>query len=630
MARGGDVLAGRYELVELLGRGGMGQVWSARDRVIGRPVAVKVLYDHGDGEAAGMFLREARAAGSLVHPAVVTVHDLGNAEDGTLFLVMERLTGRDLASVVRDDGPVPVASALAWVDEICSALTVAHRDGLIHRDIKPANLFLTKDHRIKVLDFGIARYVEAVSASASRVIGTIAYMPPERIHGRVGDHRGDLYSLGCVLHELLVGQPPFGDTGSVVTLALAHAAQEPVPLRRLRADVPPWLERLTLDLLAKDPDDRPADAAAVRGRLVAPPVPVAAGGERPPAMSGAPLMRVTHPGGSIEISVTAPLPVPAPAANGHAPPRPPVSGQAIARGLRARRILGHRGPVTSLAFSADGTRLASAGTDVRIWDAYSAESVAEPVLENTHTLLSANRGALLVGLSGNRLVAWEGVGATPVQSLTIREMEVHAAAASTVGPHVVVAGTRGRVVIVDTHTWATRELPTHVRRNHVRALACAPRTGLVAAGYTNGVVGLWNIAAADGDGRPVGGHTGWVRALAFSPDGRLLASAGDDGLIRIRDVMDDRAVGEPLSGHTGWIHDLAFSPDGLLLASCGQDRTLRFWDPLDGSPIGSARTTPTERRGHPPAILAVAFSADGGRVATGDADHGVTLWSAAP
>jgi len=608
----------------------MGQVWAARDRVIGRPVAVKVLYDHGDTEAAEMFLREARAAGSLVHPAVVTVHDLGSAEDGTLFLVMERLTGRDLASVVHDDGPVPVESAVAWVDEICAALTVAHRDGLIHRDIKPANLFLTSDHRIKVLDFGIARYVEAVSASASRVIGTLAYMPPERIHGRVGDHRGDLYSLGCVLHELLVGQPPFGDTGSVVTLALAHAGREPEPVRGLRPDVPQWLERLTLDLLAKDPGDRPADAAIVRERLGAAPARATVPAEvRRPEGSGVPVMRVTHPGGSIEISVTAPLP--AHAGNGRAPSRVAVSGRAVARpdGLRARRIVGHRGPVTSVVFSGDGGRLASAGGDVRIWDANTAESVAEPALEHAHTVLSAHEGALLVGLSRRRLAAWEGVGATPVKNLDVRATEVYAAAAPDVGSLVAVAGTSGAVVLLDTHTWSTHVLSPHVPRGNVRALACSPHSGLVAAGHTNGDTRVWNLAATD-DVRSGSEHTGWVRALAFSPDGRLLASAGDDGLIRIRDVVEGRAVGEPLSGHAGWIHGLAFSPDGLLLASCGQDRTLRLWDPLDGRRIGPARTTPTERPDDPPTILAVAFSPDGGRIATGDAHRGVTLWSVVP
>jgi len=609
----------------------MGQVWAATDRVIGRPVAVKVLYDHGDTEAAGMFLREARAAGSLVHPAVVTVHDLGNAEDGTLFLVMERLTGRDLASVVHDDGPVPVTSAVAWVDEICAALTVAHRDGLIHRDIKPANLFLTSDHRIKVLDFGIARYVEAVSASASRVIGTIAYMPPERIHGRVGDHRGDLYSLGCVLHELLVGRPPFGDTGSVVTLALAHAGQEPEPVRRLRPDVPPWLERLTLDLLAKDPEARPADAAVVRERLGAAPVAVP-GGERRPEGAGVPvtpMMRVTHPGGSIEISVTTTLP--AHAGNGRAPSRAPVSGRAVARpdGLRARRIMGHRGPVTSVVFSGDGGRVASAGGDVRIWDAHTAESVAEPTLERAHTVLSAHEGALLVGLGRRRLAAWEGADAKHVRDLDIRATDVYAAAAPLTGSLVAVAGTSGAVVLLDTHTWSTHVLSPPEPRGNVRALAWSPRSGLIAAGHTNGETRLWNLAAGE-DARVGGGHKGWIRALAFSPDGRLLASAGDDGLIRVRDVARGREVGGPLSGHVGWIHGLAFSPDGLLLASCGQDRTLRFWNPLDGSRIGPARTTPTERPDDPPRILAVAFSADGGRVATGDSRGGVTLWSVAP
>ncbi|WP_406293489.1 serine/threonine protein kinase [Embleya sp. NBC_00888] len=252
------VLAGRYELVAFVGRGGMGEVWEGRDRVIERRVAVKLVPHHKhDRTGAELFLREAKTAGTLNHPGVVTVHDLGRDEaDGSLFLVMEFLDGRDLASVVRDDGPPPVARAIAWAAQAAAALARAHDAGIVHRDLKPANLMLTADGRVKILDFGIARFMEA-SNKSSRVMGTLAYMPPERFAEHPGDTRSDLYSLGCVLNELLTGEPPFDATGPVSTMN-AHLRRGPAPPGDTRAGVPRALDDLVLALLAKHPDHRPA------------------------------------------------------------------------------------------------------------------------------------------------------------------------------------------------------------------------------------------------------------------------------------------------------------------------------------------------------------------------------------
>ncbi|MFE3199146.1 protein kinase [Embleya sp. NPDC059237] len=261
------VLAGRYELVRFVGRGGMGEVWEGRDRVIARRVAVKLL-PHAPGDAAGaaLFLREARTAGALHHPGVVTVHDLGRDEaDGSLFLVMEFVEGRDLATVLREDGPPPVAVAVEWAAQVAAALSRAHAAGIVHQDLKPANLMLATDGRIKVLDFGIARFVESTHRS-SKVIGTLAYMPPERLDEHPGDARSDLYSLGCVLHELLTGTVPFEAT-SPVSMMNAHLRRTPERPGEHRPGVPARLDDLVLALLAKNPDDRPATADELHTRL---------------------------------------------------------------------------------------------------------------------------------------------------------------------------------------------------------------------------------------------------------------------------------------------------------------------------------------------------------------------------
>ncbi|MFJ9597985.1 PQQ-binding-like beta-propeller repeat protein, partial [Streptomyces virginiae] len=263
------VIAGRYELQQLLGRGGMGEVWAARDDVMQRSVAVKLLQAHvATSEGEELFFREARTAGALSHPGIVTVHDLGRDGDGTLYLVMENVPGRNLGAVLQDGLP-PVADALAWTVQAADALNAAHTVRIVHRDLKPANLMLTPAGSVKILDFGIARYISTLTL-ASRVIGTVAYMPPERLLGKGGDARGDLYSLGCVLYELLTGRTPFGDIDTPA-LMYAHVNTLPAPPSSHRPSLSPHLDALLAELLAKEPGDRPASAADVRDRLSHPP-----------------------------------------------------------------------------------------------------------------------------------------------------------------------------------------------------------------------------------------------------------------------------------------------------------------------------------------------------------------------
>ncbi|MFB6876424.1 PQQ-binding-like beta-propeller repeat protein [Streptomyces sp. NPDC056323] len=287
------VLGGRYELVAFIGRGGMGEVWEGHDRVIERRVAVKLLpHDRRDTSGAELFFREARTAGGLSHAGVVTIFDLGqDPDDGTLYLVMEFLAGRDLDTVLREDGLPEVATAVDWVAQTAEALQAAHTAGVVHRDLKPANLMLTRGGRVKVLDFGIARYIASTHKS-SKVIGTLAYMPPERFGDYPADARSDLYSLGCVLHELLTGKAPFQATDPVALMA-AHLNSVPEPPGRTRPGVPAALDDLVMALLAKNPDDRPAAAAEVHERLrerpaetlapvPAPPTPAPVTAPRPP------------------------------------------------------------------------------------------------------------------------------------------------------------------------------------------------------------------------------------------------------------------------------------------------------------------------------------------------------------
>ncbi|MEU6867235.1 protein kinase [Streptomyces sp. NPDC046876] len=262
----GDLLAGRYRLDRKLGQGGIGVVWRGHDLELGRAVAVKVLLEDSatSEEVVARFRREATIGARLQHQGITVVHDVGQ-EDGRLFIVMELLTGEDLAAVLARDGALEVAFAVDLAAQTAEALAAAHERAVVHRDLKPANLFLLPDGRLKICDFGIAHSADATArwTVTGRIFGTPAYMAPEQWRGERVGAACDLYALGCVLYALLSGEPPFGQFEVPYVLMRRHIEEDPVPLRRAGAAVPPELERLVQTLLAKDPSDRPASARTV-------------------------------------------------------------------------------------------------------------------------------------------------------------------------------------------------------------------------------------------------------------------------------------------------------------------------------------------------------------------------------
>jgi len=267
---GTRVIAGRYILQEVLGTGGMATVWRGRDQVLGRDVAVKVLSPQyaADPGFVARFKREARHAAGLSHPRLVTVFDSGI--DGTFpFIVMELVAGRTLRQVLDQTGRLAAGEAVGIAAAVCEALEVAHAAGVVHRDIKPANIVLAGGGEVKVLDFGIARADGADGGTRTQaVLGTAAYLSPEQASGHPAGPRSDLYSLGCVLFEMLTGAPPFS-AESAVGLAYRQVHDDPGPPSARRPGLPERLDQITARLLAKDPAARPASAAAARAGLLA-------------------------------------------------------------------------------------------------------------------------------------------------------------------------------------------------------------------------------------------------------------------------------------------------------------------------------------------------------------------------
>ncbi len=259
MARLDALIAGRYRLATWLAAGGMGEVWIAVDELLSRQVAVKVVKPEYAGNPAfrERLLAEARAAAAVHHPRVVDVYDVGDTTDDEgrpeAYIVMELAPGRSLASRLTE-GPLDPKSTVTVIGDVAAALAAAHRSGVIHRDIKPANLMVDNDARTMVLDFGIARAAHVTGLTApGMVMGTARYISPEQAAGKPATAASDIYSLGIVAHQCLVGRPPF-EAESEVATALAHINQ-PVP--ELPSWVPGPLGTLITACLAKDPGDRP-------------------------------------------------------------------------------------------------------------------------------------------------------------------------------------------------------------------------------------------------------------------------------------------------------------------------------------------------------------------------------------
>jgi WD40 repeat protein len=546
----------RYQPTRQLGSGGMGTVWLAQHRLMGRPVAVKVIRPEFVAKpgAAERFHREAQAAARLHHANIVTAFDAENA-GGSHLLAMEFVEGVTLADLVRERGPMAVAEACDAIRQAALGLQHAVDCGLIHRDLKPHNLMRTADGTVKILDFGLAVLADANRGpggltAENVVLGTPDYIAPEQAEdSRAADVRSDIYSLGCTLYHLLTGRVPFpGD--SVLRKLDGHRRSEPEALRKLRPEVPAELAAVVAKMMAKKPANRFRTPAEVAAALA----PFAAG--RIPARHG---RRLWAAGAAVLLA-----------------------GIVTAAGV-VYRIQTDNGEVVITPQSPDvEIVLLKGGKEFEVIDTKRNKRVRVPTgvydvqIKNKPAGIEVKTDKIVVSRGKEALVTIERVAKSALPEETDRGL---------------------------VRVYRTIGLP-------VLVVAASPDGGLIAAGGGAWRTELgWSVGpdrdvrlldrASGKELHRLKGPTRDVLSLAFSPDGKRLAAASNDQKAYLWDVESGKLV-HTLSGHTTTVNTVAFLPDGKRVLTLSWDRTIRLWDAASGKELrrlGTADGLATEWAG---------------------------------
>jgi WD40 repeat protein len=605
----------RYRVLGLLGQGGMGAVYKAEHRLMERTVALKVITSGlmDDPAAITRFRREVKAAARLSHPNIVQAHDADQAGD-LHFLVMEHVEGTDLARLVAERGPLPVAEACEYTRQAALGLQHAFEHGMVHRDIKPHNLMRTPDGQIKVLDFGLSRFVsESAPAGAAEaepaeqtkdilpepgspltqtgaLMGTMDYIAPEQTRdAHTADIRADIYSLGCTLYFLLAGHCPFPE-GSFADKLLAHRQRQPRPLTELRKDLPPPLLRVLERMTAKEPAQRyqtPAEVADALTPFTRRP------GRRWGALVAALLLLTVlgvagyHYGPTIFRFVT-------------------DKGQLLLESEDPdARVIVHRDgtPDRSLNLQ-EARRLELPAGEYQI-----EMAEGQPGWQATPSAFTVRRGRQAV------------VAVLPDQVRTFKGHTggVWSVAFSPDGQQILSTSADGTMRLWDTATGKVlRVFQGHTAGLFDAAFSPDGRLALSCASNPDNTLRLWDVATG-AELRRFERHTNSVRKVAFAPDGRQVLSGSWDFTVRLWDAATGQPV-RPMLAHANLVEGVAFSPQGDRALSCSTDGTIRLWD------LATGQFRPF--RAHFGAPMRAVYSPDGRRILSGGGDGIVRLWDA--
>jgi serine/threonine protein kinase len=584
-----------YDILEEIGRGGMGIVYKAQQQSRQRVVALKVIRKErlSHPEVVRRFRREVQAAARLSHPNIVLVYD-SDEEGDTHFLAMEYVPGITLQRLVEQHGRLPVPQACAYVRQAALGLQHAHEQALVHRDIKPANLMVTavdpgqpgalayRGAVLKILDMGVARLYQlsgnqeeliTTLTQDGAVLGTPDYIAPEQLeNAHDADIRADLYSLGCTFHFLLTGQVPFPG-GTLIQKLDKQRWATAAPVEQLRPEVPAGVAAVVRKLMAKRPEDRyqtPAELVAALDHL---------------------------------------------GRTGHLPaePRPPAL-------TPARRLIGHTDGVWGVALSAAGRLALSGGKDgtLRLWDVASGQGgrvLCEGGPE-VRAVALAGDGRLALSASGATLKLWDAGTAQELGRLVGHTDTVKSVAFAPDGRQAASGGDDRTVRLWNVQgRREVRRFAGHTR--DLTGVVFTPDGRHVLSGSRDQTLRLWDLQTGR-EARRFGGRAGMVLSVAVSADGRYALSGSYDTTLRLWELASGKEL-RRFAGHRQMVTAVAFLPDGRRVLSGSHDQTLKLWDLESTRELGSCE-------GHAGAVTGVAVAPDGRTALSCGADGALCLW----
>jgi len=610
-----------FDVMRVIGRGGMGIVLEAFDSKLQRNVALKVLDPDvaHDETARQRFCREARAAASITHEHVIAVHQVEHAAEGELpYLVMQLISGETLEQRLSRER-LPLKEIVRIALQTAQGLAAAHAQGLTHRDIKPGNILLEPPSgRVKLTDFGLARIADDAKLTRTGFVsGTPLYMAPEQALGEGGDARSDLFSLGVVLYEMCAGQPPFqGNSPLAILKQITETKQR--PLKELNPDIPEWLAEMVDELLQKKPENRYQSAADLAEVLEYAWARMRSSSDELPTVCQEELKhrrvrnRVVYAAigaGLLALGLLAGMFLPRFSTS----PGAPVSAAEPLAVLQA-----NSGAVWSISFESGGDTIAMAVEDgtVRLWD-WPKQTIQETLDAHRGTVWASKFSA-----DGKILATAGDDGLVKIWSRSKQEpLKVFEHPSAVKG---LAIGDGGKIFTGDRkgglRVWsidADEPLLTAQQPGALFAVAISGDGKTLATAGSEKTVRLFNAETLT-QRLPLEGHAGPVFGLSFNAAGDRLASAGWDGTIRIWDP----AIGKLLhswEGKSGDIWSVAFSPKGGKLATGGTDGSIRIWNPESGKLLATYL-------GHKTAVHSIAFNGDGSLLASGGRDGAVRIW----